>query len=212
MLLAACSCNSVRFAHYFPLRKDKMYTYHYTNDTLPAVSYRDTIVCRMFPGNAVNVWLKKTSMTILDTANRVEGGTTPMQVFYFEQLEPRKNDSAFFVEQSFGQLFYIYHKGALFMGESSRVSQHRNDPFARIFPKRVSFGKEYMFRSGDFKRIFKIDGREPVSLKGVTYKDCLKMTIREHWVNTYPTDTVWFKKGIGIVKRKKQDGNIGVLQ
>jgi hypothetical protein len=132
------------------------------------------------------------------------------EVFYFDH-SLNSGDTTIIGAASFCDGVFYYDNGRFIFSPlfwKYELKEANLDYFETLFPVKVSFGIVYKYQDGKEKRKYKFNGFENVYIKGKHYKDCLKLTITQDWKTSQYIDTVWFFKGIGVVKWLRGTGRL----
>lgn len=193
--LLLCSCRSslknndnknIVFEEYFPLKNGTSQIYYVTHlkDADSLLDKNDTNVCLSISIN-----------------NK--------QVFYFTD-EPGDTNSII-GSQSFCNGAFYFDNGAFFVSPifwRKDLQSANLDYFEPLFPKEISLDSVYKYRDGEEKRKYIFNKIEDVSIKEKKISGCLKLTIIQDWPTSHYADSVWFQKGIGVVKWYRSTGRL----
>ena len=82
--------------------------------------------------------------------------------------------------------------------------------FKLDYPNRIRLNKVYADWKKSTENTYKFEGFETVKIKDSIFTDCIKMTTGTYYLKFLYFKTLWFKKGVGLVKFL-EEGEIGTL-
>lgn len=185
-------CNSLcgqinSLEDYFPLKNGvaRVFYVSHITDTDTLQDKNDSSICKSFVIKGKEIFyfddnLYSDDTTIIGSESFCNG------VFYY--------DNGNFV---FSPLFWKYE-----------LKEANLDYFETLFPVKISFDIVYKYQDAEEKRKYKFNGFEDVNIKGKLYKECLKLTITQDWKTAQYIDTVWFLKGVGVIKWLRGTGRL----
>jgi hypothetical protein len=186
-LLACRGPEGFVFEEYYPLKKSARQVYYVSHikegDTVQDVN--DTSVCR-----SVNVSGK--------------------EVFFFNELKDGDSTGCVLCN-SFAQGAVYYENGSLMYSPIFHVQDLKIANlyyFEALFPEEVQIDSAYRYKDGNKKLIFRFMGTESLNIRGREFKDCLKLEVTEDWPTAHYVSTVWFHKGLGVVKWHRSTGRL----
>ncbi|MCW3070779.1 MAG: hypothetical protein JWO44_669 [Bacteroidetes bacterium] len=175
------------FEDYFPLKNGKgeeFYISHITEkDTL--VKENDSSICKSAFVKDREIFyfdnaMKSSDTTIIGSSVFCDG------VFYFDR-------GNFW----FSPVFWKYE-----------LKKANPGYFEVLFPRSLKLGSVYKYKNGEEVRKYKFTGFETIKAKGKEFSECLKLTVTQDWITAQYTDTVWFRKGRGVVKWHRGTGRL----
>jgi hypothetical protein len=83
--------------------------------------------------------------------------------------------------------------------------------FIELFPENIFLEKAYIFKDGEETREYIFKGFESIEIKNRKLDSCLKLVVEQHWPANKYTDTVWFRKNVGVVKWMRSTGRVEEL-
>lgn len=179
---------SIAFEKYFPLKNGTIQHYtvsHITEtDTLP--DNDNTAVCRSL---------------------MVKG----KEIFFFDDNNNNGDDTTLISSESFCSGVFYYSKGAFVFSPIDwkyDVKKANLDYFESLFPATVSLNTTYKYQNRDEKKSYVFKKWEDVVIKNKLYKHCLKLIVIHDWPTKQYIDTVWFQKGVGVVKWLRSTGRL----
>ncbi len=196
-MIAFASCKSPSFTSYFPVQKDKTYTFLKHIDSTNQ-SFTETLICRetnarVWPGD-------RHTFSLVEPENTNPKFKKVVQLYYFQKPTPAP-DSTDFRDNSFTRLLYCFQGKKVYKVESwSKDLQTMAQRAWLLFPKKLKPGIHYKYRNGDYHRTFVYIGKEPTTVNGIQYKDCIKMDVFETFYDSRKTGTVWLAKNTGVVR------------
>jgi hypothetical protein len=183
----AAEGQEIPFQEYFPLKNGVVRTFYVShirkNDTLS--DKNDLSICKSIS---------------------IKG----KDIFYFDD-ELNSDDIQLISSQSFCDGVFYFDNGSFIFSPitwKSELKQANLDYFEALFPKYVRIDTLYKYQDGEEKRKYRFEGFETVYIKGKSFKDCLKLTIIQDWKTAQYIETVWFKKGIGVIKWLRGTGRL----
>jgi hypothetical protein len=179
----------VSFKDYFPLKNETIHTFqvsHITSaDTIR--DKNDLSICRSLLING-------------------------KEIFYFsDKLNDNIDDNEIIGSQAFCDGVFYYDQGNFVFSPifwKNDLKKANLDYFDVLFPERISFDTIYKYQDGEEKRKYKFNGFENVDIKGRLFENCLKLTIIQDWKTAQYIDTVWFFKGVGVIKWLRGTGRL----
>lgn len=186
------NAQTVHFSEYFPLNDstEKIYKVTRLQKKGPPLDYEDS-----------HTWCFK---------QQVKG----QDIYYFDDA-PQDSTGKIIGSRIFlsGVCYYshdtLYRSPVFWKYELDSATLHSFKP---LYPPAVQLNKIYQTKDGDELRKYRFTGFENLTLNGRTYPRCLKMTILQIWPNKCYSDTVWFGKGIGVVKWIRSTGRVEELK
>lgn len=177
---------TVHFEDYYPLEKGKATVYYVTRLTVTgSEKYEDdTNVCKSV---------------------KIKG----RQIFYFDDRTDEETE--IIGSQSFCDGAFYYDKGVFMFSPIFWLEDLKKanlDYFEPLFPADITIDSVYKYQYDQQKRKYKFNGFEKVIIKEKVYDDCLKLTVFQDWPTAHYEDTVWFQKGIGVVKWLRSTGRL----
>jgi hypothetical protein len=185
------SGQSIRFEEYFPLKENAVYVYHVRFDGISGgkkVEQDDSAICKSYP---------------------IEG----TDVFYFDRRSDNDGINIGSITFCFGAFYY--DKGRfMFLPLDWRreLEESKKKDYAVLFPAATFIGSVYQNAEGNKKVTYKFTGFETIKINDKSYPDCLKLEMKEIWPEKEYTGTVWFQKGVGIVKWIRFTGRVEELK
>jgi hypothetical protein len=132
------------------------------------------------------------------------------EVFYFDD-KLHSSDTTIIGSQSFCSGAFYYHKGKFMFSPlfwKYELKGANLAYFETLFPALVTIGTMYTYRDGEEKRSYRFEGFEDIVIKNKLFKQCLVLTIISDWKTARYKDTVWFQKGLGVVKWLRSTGRL----
>ncbi|GAB2821858.1 hypothetical protein [Ferruginibacter profundus] len=132
------------------------------------------------------------------------------EIFYFDDAL-HSDDTTIIGSKSFCAGVFYYNDGSFLFSPlfwKYEIKKANLDYFEVLFPKYISIDTIYKFQDGEEKRKYQFTGFETVTIKNKRFTDCLKLTVTQNWKTAQYTDTVWFKKGTGVVKWLRGTGRL----
>jgi hypothetical protein len=132
------------------------------------------------------------------------------EIFYFEDGDDI-GDTTIIGSNSFCHGVFYFDSGALFFSPifwKYELKQANLEYFEPLFPTVISFGTIYKIQDGEEKRKYNFTGFEEVVVNGKVFKNCLKLTISQDWKTAHYVDTLWFEKGVGVIKWLRSTGRL----
>ena len=208
------SCSTIKFEKYYPLIADKQTIFSFSGDSANNnTNYHDTLICRVRKaGIFKNAEGIKKGIAILSPNAQVQGGTKPINFFYYEHPNHTLEDSTYITERSFSGLSCCFYEGKLYMGNmGSKDQRYWQDFFPNVFPRRIKIGVNYFYKRGDSKRTFTFIGKENIEVDNKKYDNCALLTVSDNFSGLKGNDTIWFAKKTGVIKWVKKTGYTGVI-
>jgi hypothetical protein len=132
------------------------------------------------------------------------------EIFYFDD-NLNSDDTTIIGSGSFCNGVFYYNNGEFVFSPlfwKYELKEANLDYFEPLFPAKISFDTIYKYQNGEEKRKFKFIGFEDLHIKGNLYKDCVKLLVTQDWKTAQYFDTVWFFKGIGVIKWLRSTGRL----
>lgn len=132
------------------------------------------------------------------------------EIFYFDD-NLFSDDNTIIGSNSFCDGVFYYENGNFIFSPlfwKYELKEANLDYFETLFPAKISFDTIYKYQDGEEKRKYTFIGFEDVYIKDKLYKDCLKLIITQDWKTAQYIDTVWFFKGLGVVKWLRGTGRL----
>ena len=149
--------------------------------------------------------LKKDASKRYYVSHIIDGDTTRAKTeTYYCRSMVVKNKEIFYFENGtffFSPLFWKYD-----------IKNANIDFFEPLFPAFISINTKYTYRDGSEKYTYRFAGNENIIIRGRKYEDCLKLIVTKDWSTAQETDTVWFKREIGLVKWLRSTGRLEELK
>ena len=136
------------------------------------------------------------------------------EIFYFDD-HLHSDDATIIGSESFCNGVFYYNNGNFVFSPlfwKYELKEANLDYFETLFPAKISFDTIYKYQDGEEKRKYRFNAFEDVCIKDKIYKDCLKLIITQDWKTVQYIDTVWFFKGIGVVKWLRGTGRLEELK
>jgi hypothetical protein len=83
--------------------------------------------------------------------------------------------------------------------------------FAELFPEKILVQETYTVKDGEETRKYIFTGFEKIEIKNRKIDSCLKLVVEQQWPENKYTDTVWFRKNVGVVKWMRSTGRVEEL-
>lgn len=133
------------------------------------------------------------------------------EVFYFDERHSN-NGNTIIGSESFCDGVFYYENGDFKFSPIFWMDELRKanlDYFETLFPSKIQLDSVYKYNGNcPEKRTYEFNGFEQVIIKGKKFQDCLKLTIVQNWKTAQYIDTVWFQKGVGVVKWLRSTGRL----
>ncbi|MFN8306148.1 MAG: hypothetical protein U0T79_05205 [Ferruginibacter sp.] len=92
----------------------------------------------------------------------------------------------------------------------SKLDKVKLKDFKLDYPNQIRLNKVYADWTKSTENTYKFEGYETVKIKDSIFTDCIKMTTGTYYLKFLYSKTLWFKKGVGLVKFL-EEGEIGSL-
>jgi len=187
-LCTVLNAQSFRFQDYFPLKADTERVY--------AVS-RMQLHTKPQPYPDAHIWCR---------SENVKG----RDIFYFDD-KPRTTENRIIGSNIFLAGVCYYDAGILYWSPifwKEELDSANLSYFEPVFPEMVKTDTVYRARDAEKKISYRFMGLEDQTSHGVLIKDCLKLTVLQDWKTAHYEDTVWLKKGVGVVRWMRSTGRL----
>jgi hypothetical protein len=136
------------------------------------------------------------------------------EIYFFSDVSHTKDDDLISPNTFCAGVFY-YDQGTFLFSPLSwthEVKEANLAYFDTLFPSQLLLHTPYKHQDGEEKRTYTFVGFENISIAKTTYSDCLKLVVMQDWPTSHYADTVWFEKGLGVVKWLRGTGRLEELK
>ena len=133
-------------------------------------------------------------------------------LYYFENPRVDSVDNIWMNDKSFAKRLYCFSKKEMFVSFGWDKAMKYDTEFDLLFPKRLKKVIYYKHNNGDYCKTFQYLGKENITLKGKTYRNCIKLDIFETFGMTKKIATVWFAKNVGLIKWTKFNEEVAFIK
>lgn len=124
------------------------------------------------------------------------------KVFYFRRdVSPGDTESCAVLP---GLYYTFYYKNGNLMTFNalfkSKLNKAKLKDFILDYPKQIKLNKVYANWKKGTENTYKFEGFETVKIKDSVFTDCIKMTTGTYYLKFLYFKTLWFKKGVGLIK------------